>query len=62
MCPVTNRNENLIATKPPKGLVKVGFYEIEATIGKGNYALVKLARHRITKTEVILYFFYTPIL
>ncbi|VDM37208.1 unnamed protein product [Toxocara canis] len=40
--------------KPPKGLVKVGFYEVESTIGKGNYALVKLARHRVTKTEVAI--------
>lgn len=42
------------ASKPPKGLVKVGFYEVESTIGKGNYALVKLARHRVTKTEVAI--------
>ena len=32
--------------------LKVGFYEIEETIGRGNFAVVKLARHRITKTEV----------
>ena len=32
--------------------VRVGFYDIERTIGKGNFAVVKLARHRITKTEV----------
>ena len=32
--------------------LRVGFYEIEATIGRGNFAVVKLARHRITKTEV----------
>lgn len=32
--------------------VRVGFYEIERTIGRGNFAVVKLARHRITKTEV----------
>jgi serine/threonine protein kinase len=40
--------------KPPSGVVKVGFYEVEATIGKGNFAVVKLARHRITKTEVAI--------
>jgi hypothetical protein len=34
-----------------RSLVKVGFYEVERTIGKGNYALVKLGRHRVTKTE-----------
>ena len=32
--------------------VKVGFYDIEKTIGKGNFAVVKLARHRITKSQV----------
>jgi hypothetical protein len=32
--------------------LRVGFYEIERTIGRGNFAVVKLARHRITKTEV----------
>lgn len=35
-----------------KAPVKVGFYDIEKTIGKGNFAVVKLARHRITKSEV----------
>lgn len=35
-----------------KGQVRVGFYDIERTIGKGNFAVVKLAKHRITKTEV----------
>lgn len=35
-----------------KAPVRVGFYDIEKTIGKGNFAVVKLARHRITKTEV----------
>ena len=34
---------------------RVGFYEIEGTIGRGNFAVVKLARHRITKTEVRLF-------
>ncbi|KAF7632467.1 Serine/threonine kinase [Meloidogyne graminicola] len=32
----------------------VGFYEVGKTIGKGNYAVVKLAKHRITKTEVAI--------
>lgn len=35
-----------------KGQIRVGFYDIERTIGKGNFAVVKLAKHRITKTEV----------
>ena len=32
--------------------VQLGFYNIERTIGRGNYAVVKLARHRVTKSEV----------
>ena len=35
-----------------KKQIRVGFYEIEGTIGKGNFAVVKLARHRIAKAEV----------
>lgn len=34
------------------GAVRVGFYDIEGTLGKGNFAVVKLARHRITRSEV----------
>lgn len=37
-----------------KNPIRVGFYDIERTIGKGNFAVVKLARHRITRTEVSL--------
>lgn len=37
-----------------KGPVRVGPYEIEKTIGKGNFAVVKLARHAITGTKVRL--------
>lgn len=38
--------------KSSKGPIRVGFYDIERTIGKGNFAVVKLAKHRITKNEV----------
>lgn len=34
------------------GLVRVGYYVMERTIGKGNYAVVKLATHIATKTKV----------
>lgn len=39
---------------PPcsSGIVRVGNYEIERTIGKGNFAVVKLATHMLTKTKV----------
>lgn len=36
-----------------KGVVKrVGFYDIDKTIGRGNFAVVKLAKHRTTKSQV----------
>jgi hypothetical protein len=34
------------------GPVRVGYYDMECTIGKGNFAVVKLATHIITKTKV----------
>ncbi|KAM6431915.1 serine/threonine-protein kinase SIK2 isoform 2-T2 [Liasis olivaceus] len=43
--------------QPPRGAsvpVRVGFYEIEGTLGKGNFAVVKLGRHRITRSEVAI--------
>lgn len=43
-----------MADPPTKGPIRVGFYDIERTIGKGNFAVVKLAKHRITKTEVAI--------
>lgn len=36
----------------PQKPLRVGFYDIERTLGKGNFAVVKLARHRVTKTQV----------
>lgn len=44
-----NNSSNAAKNKVP---IRVGFYEIEKTIGKGNFAVVKLARHRVTKNEV----------
>lgn len=35
-------------------VVRIGYYNIEKTIGKGNFAVVKLATHCITKTKVLL--------
>ena len=46
-----NSNSNQLQASP----VRVGFYEIQETIGRGNFAVVKLAKHRITKTEVSNY-------
>ncbi|CAH2101633.1 unnamed protein product [Euphydryas editha] len=37
---------------PIDQLVCVGNYELEKTIGTGNFAVVKLATHSITKSKV----------
>ncbi|XP_061432783.1 serine/threonine-protein kinase SIK3-like [Lethenteron reissneri] len=34
--------------------VRIGYYEIERTIGKGNFAVVKLATHIITRAKVAI--------
>jgi hypothetical protein len=34
-------------------LVRVGFYELERTIGRGNFAVVKSATNSITKSKVM---------
>lgn len=39
--------------RPAQGRpLQVGFYEIIRTLGKGNFAVVKLAKHKVTKTQV----------
>lgn len=38
-------------------LVRVGYYDLEKTIGKGNFAVVRLATHVITNTKVSFFFF-----
>jgi len=37
-----------------RNITGIGYYQFIKTIGKGNFAVVKLARHRITKTEVAI--------
>jgi len=37
---------------PVDNLVRVGYYELEKTIGKGNFAVVKLASNIVTKSKV----------
>uniref|UniRef100_T1JFK1 non-specific serine/threonine protein kinase n=1 Tax=Strigamia maritima TaxID=126957 RepID=T1JFK1_STRMM len=37
-----------------EGPVTVGYYELGGTIGKGNFAVVKLATHTITRTKVAI--------
>ncbi|XP_033240816.1 serine/threonine-protein kinase par-1 isoform X2 [Drosophila pseudoobscura] len=58
--PGSGSASGVVPSPSPKELLKlkepmrVGFYDIERTIGKGNFAVVKLARHRITKNEVAI--------
>ncbi|KAK9509201.1 hypothetical protein O3M35_006566 [Rhynocoris fuscipes] len=40
---------------PVERLVRVGYYELEQTIGKGNFAVVKLATHVVTNTKVFIF-------
>jgi len=35
-------------------VMRIGYYDVIKTIGKGNFAVVKLARHIITKAEVAI--------
>ncbi|XP_078055089.1 serine/threonine-protein kinase SIK3 homolog isoform X4 [Mustelus asterias] len=49
------RNGNLPQPPPHKsGPARIGYYEIERTIGKGNFAVVKLATHIVTKAKVAI--------
>ncbi|PIC16357.1 hypothetical protein B9Z55_022992 [Caenorhabditis nigoni] len=40
------------APKRRMGLEKIGLYDVGRAIGKGNFATVRIARHRIAKTKV----------
>lgn len=46
--------DNCAAGSAPRRPLRVGFYDIEGTLGKGNFAVVKLARHRVTNTQVAI--------
>ena len=35
-------------------LLRVGLYDLEKTLGKGNFAIVRLGIHRLTKTRVAI--------
>ncbi|XP_063061610.1 serine/threonine-protein kinase SIK3 homolog isoform X2 [Engraulis encrasicolus] len=48
---ITNPGHPSVSRPPP---ARVGYYEIERTIGKGNFAVVKLATHVITKAKVAI--------
>ncbi|MCI4385602.1 hypothetical protein PGIGA_G00052440 [Pangasianodon gigas] len=46
---MANPGHPAVGRPPP---ARVGYYELERTIGKGNFAVVKLATHVITKAKV----------
>lgn len=49
----TAQNATTASQKVPVDkLVRVGNYELEKTIGKGNFAVVKLASNSVTKSKV----------
>uniref|UniRef100_A0A9J7ZLH0 non-specific serine/threonine protein kinase n=2 Tax=Cyprinus carpio TaxID=7962 RepID=A0A9J7ZLH0_CYPCA len=50
--PNASRAAAAVVGRPP--LVRVGYYEMERTIGKGNFAVVKLATHMITRAKVAI--------
>ena len=39
-------------SEPIQGEGGIGYYEFEKVIGKGNFAVVKLAMHTITNVKV----------
>lgn len=49
-------------SEPVASPVRVGYYQIERTIGKGNFAVVKLASHIVTKSKVIEAFVFDTVL
>ncbi|VDP05136.1 unnamed protein product [Soboliphyme baturini] len=46
-------NSSSSSSSSAKGhLFRLGLYDVQRTIGKGNFAVVKLARHRVTRHQV----------
>ncbi|XP_028993050.1 serine/threonine-protein kinase SIK1 [Betta splendens] len=52
---IMTENSRGAQSSPAQGRpLQVGFYEIIRTLGKGNFAVVKLAKHKVTKTQVAI--------
>ncbi|XP_029314823.1 serine/threonine-protein kinase SIK1 [Cottoperca gobio] len=52
---IMTENSRGVQSSPAQGRpLQVGFYEIIRTLGKGNFAVVKLAKHKVTKTQVAI--------
>lgn len=41
-----------MSTNGQQSASQIGFYQLDRVIGKGNFAVVKLATHSITETKV----------
>ena len=53
--PVNTPNMKAISPLPKaEKLVRVGQYDMDKTLGKGNFAIVRLGIHRLTKTRVAI--------
>lgn len=50
--PSENQSSKVLGLGERCKLVRVGYYELEKTIGKGNFAVVKLASNVITNSKV----------
>ncbi|XP_047456905.1 serine/threonine-protein kinase SIK1 [Mugil cephalus] len=52
---IMTESSRVAQSTPAQGRpLQVGFYEIIRTLGKGNFAVVKLAKHKVTKTQVAI--------
>ena len=53
-CNNNNNSQKQCLPKPIKNnyYTQIGYYDIIRTIGHGNFAVCKLAQHRLTKTIV----------
>lgn len=54
---ISSTNTNTSSTTSP---IRVGLYDIGDVIGEGNFATVRFARHRHTKSDVsnVNYYYY----
>lgn len=54
MASATVSQNDVLHQFPVNKLIRVGYYELEKTIGKGNFAVVKMATHVVTKSKVAI--------
>ena len=46
------RERQMLPPPPSNRHVRIGYYDLEKTVGEGNFAKVKLATHTLTKAKV----------